>query len=298
MAAASWRLILRRHESVRVGLLFSPVFVLLAFCMVIPLAVMLLYSFWRMAGFTLERSLSLTNYAYILRQGVYLRLTLKALSYGLVVTAVTIALGFPLAYFMARRVTFRKNLIVTAVIMPLYTSDLIRYFAWRTILGTHGVLNSLLLGLGIIRTPIEAFAFSPFAVIVSLVHVYLPFMILAIWVSLEAIDPTLLEAAMDLGANPWRTFWRVILPLSTPGLVAGVLFVFIPVTGEYFGVNLMGGTGGVTITNVIDEQFSSAFNWPLGSAMSFVLLLCIGAMVTLLLGGVSRTSFARHYIRR
>lgn len=298
MTASSWVHALRRHQAWRAGLLFSPTFLLLALCMVIPLAVMLLYSFWRMAGFTLEQSLSLTNYAYIVSQKVYLRLTLKALNYALVVTAITIVLAFPIAYFMAWRVSLRKNLIVTAVILPLYTSDLIRYFAWRTILGSYGVLNNLLLGLGIIQTPIELFAFSPFAVIVSLIHVYLPFMILAIWVSLETINPRLIEAAMDLGANAWRTFWRVILPLAMPGLITGVLFVFIPVTGEYFAVNLMGGTRGVTITNVINEQFSGAFNWPLGSAMSFVLLLSIGALVAILLTGVSRSSAARHTFRR
>ena len=259
---------------------------------------MLLHSFWKAEGVTLTRTLTLDNYLYIFQHKIFLYLTIKALLYGFVVTAITMVLAFPFAYFIAHRVTFRKGLIVTAVILPLYTSDLIRYFAWRTILGTHGILNNLLLAIGIIDDPIKIFAFSPIAVIITLVHVFFPFMTLAIWISLEAIDPILLEGAMDLGASAWRTFRTVVLPLSTPGLIAGVLFVFIPVTGEYFCMNLMGGTTGYTITNVINDQFSSAFDWPLGSALSFVLLIFIGVTIAVLFTAVSRTSFARNYIRR
>ena len=182
--------------------------------------------------------------------------------------------------------------------MPLYTSDLIRYFAWRTILGTHGLMNDCLLSLGIVGEPLQIFAFNPFAVIVSLVHVYLPFMTLAIWVSLESIDQRLIEAAMDLGARPWTAFRSVTLQLSTPGLVAGSLFVFVPVSGEYFSMNLLGGTTGYTITNVINDQFSSAINWPFGASLSFTLLFFVGIFLFLFFMLISRSSFARNYLRR
>jgi spermidine/putrescine transport system permease protein len=221
-------------------------------------------------------------------------LTGKAVAYGFVVTIITMLLAFPVAHFIARRVTFTKALWIHAVIIPLFTSDLIRYFAWRTILGSGGVLNSVLLGTGLAAEPVQAFAYSPTAVVIALVHVYLPFMILAIWASLEAIEPALLDAAMDLGAHPARVFRTVILPLSVPGLVAGSLFVFVPITGEYFAVNMMGGTDGFTITNAINDQFTSAMNWPLGSAMSFVLLFMIGIVVVLFLAAVRQLSMVRY----
>ncbi len=293
-----WRRVWRRNRSLRIAALFSPVLAILGVCMLVPLAVMLLYSLWRVESFSLVREVSLANYAYILHTDIYLRLTAKALLYGLVVTVLTLLIGFPVAWFMARRATIRKNLIITAVLLPLYTSDLIRYFAWRTILGTEGFLNRVLTGIGLLSDPLEVLSFSPVAVVISLVHVYLPFMILAVWVSLEAIDPALIDAAMDLGAGPWRTLRSVVFPLALPGVVAGILFVFIPVTGEFFGVNMMGGTTGFTITNAINDQFASAFDWPLGSALSFVLLVSIGLVIAALLAGASRLAVVRNYLGR
>jgi spermidine/putrescine transport system permease protein len=292
------RQFLYRHVGLRIGLLFLPVLLLLALCMAIPLGVMFVFSFWRVTGFSLTQRFSLDNYIYIAGNAIFLRLILKAVAYGVVVTAITMLLGYPVAYFMARRLSRMKALLLNAIIIPLFTSDLIRYFAWRSILGTNGFLNNAMLALGLAREPIEFLSFSPIAVIISLVHVYLPFMILAIWVSLEVVNPQLIEAAMDLGAKPARTIRTVVLPLSIPGLVAGTLFVFVPVTGEYFGVNIMGGMTGFTITNAINDQFTSALNWPLGSAMSFLLLGCIGVAVALLLMMVIRSSYARNYLTR
>jgi len=290
------RQFLFRHEGLRIGLLFLPVLLLLALCMAIPLGVMFVFSFWRVTGFSLTQQVSLDNYTYIASNAIFLRLILKAVGYGILVTAITMLLGYPVAYFMARRLSRMKALLLNAIIIPLFTSDLIRYFAWRTILGTNGFLNNALLGLHFVREPIEFLSFSPIAVTISLVHVYLPFMILPIWVSLEAVNPQLIEAAMDLGAKPARAIRTVVLPLSIPGLVAGTLFVFVPVTGEYFGVNIMGGTTGFTITNAINDQFSSTLNWPLGSAMSFLLLGCIGVVVATLLMMVIRSPYARNYL--
>ncbi len=278
----------------QIALLFSPVLFLLLVCMAVPLSVMLVYSFWKTEAFSLVKELTSENYLYVLTSLVYMTLTAKAVLYGITVTLVTMVAAFPVAYFLARRVTFGKALWIHAVIIPLFTSDLIRYFAWRTLLGSSGVLNDALLWVGLVEEPVEILAFSPTAVIISLTHVYLPFMILAIWASLEAIDPVLIHAAMDLGARPGRVFRKIILPLALPGLVAGSLFVFVPVTGEYFGVNMMGGTTGFTITNAINDQFTSALNWPLGSAMSFVLLFCIGVVVLLFLAVVRSLTINRY----
>lgn len=278
----------------QVLLLLSPALFLLAICMMLPLSVMLLYSFWKSQSFTLIQELTVSNYAYVLTSRVYMLLTVKAALYGTLVTLITMVLAFPVAYFLARHVTFTKALWLHVIIIPLFTSDLIRYFAWRTILGSGGILNDLLLWAGVVAEPVEFFAYSATAVTISLSHVYLPFMILAIWASLETIDPALVHAAMDLGARSTQVFRKIILPLSLPGLVAGSLFVFVPVTGEYFGVNMMGGTTGFTVTNAINDQFTSAMNWPLGSAMSFVLLLMIGLIVLVFLLFIRNLSVTRH----
>lgn len=282
------------EERWQIVLLLSPVFFLLIVCMAIPLTVMLVYSFWQTQSFTLVKDLTSANYEYVLASSIYMALTGKAIVYGVLVTLITMTLAFPVSYFLARRVTFTKVLWIHAVIIPLFTSDLIRYFAWRTILGSGGVFNDVLLWSGLVSEPVQFLAFGPSAVIISLVHVYLPFMILAIWASLEAIDPALMQAAMDLGARPVQVFRRIILPLSLPGIVAGSLFVFVPVTGEFFGVNMMGGTTGFTITNAINDQFTSALNWPLGSAMSFVLLFSVGLVVLAFLAIVRNLSVTRY----
>jgi spermidine/putrescine transport system permease protein len=284
------------RERWQVAVLLAPVFALLVACMVVPLSIMLLYSFWQSQAFSLVKELSVGNYLYVLGSPVFVGLTGKAVLYGLTVTAITLVIGFPVAYFLARRVTFTKALWIHAIIIPLFTSDLIRYFAWRTILGSSGVLNDVLLWSGLVDEPVRALINGPIAVVISLTHVYLPFMILALWASLEAIDPALIHAAMDLGARPARVFRKVVLPLALPGLVAGSLFVFVPVTGEYFGVNMMGGTTGFTITNAINDQFTSAMNWPLGSAMSFVLLFAIGFVVLAFLAGVRSLAVLRYRI--
>jgi spermidine/putrescine transport system permease protein len=288
----------RRRRGLRIAALFAPMLLILGVCMLGPLSVMLVYSFWRVENFSLVQELSLDNYAYLSESPLYFWLVGKALFYGAVVTIVTLVISVPVAYFMARHVGPHKGLIITAILLPLYTSELIRYFAWRTILGTEGLLNSALLRLGVISESIEMLSFSPLAVIISLSHIYLPFMILAIWVALEALNPALLDAAMDLGARPLRMFRKIVLPLAMPGIIAGVIFVFIPVTGEFFGVNLMGGTTGFTITNAINDQFTSAFNWPLGSALSFMLLLSIGIVVAIFLVFISRLRILRNFAGR
>jgi spermidine/putrescine transport system permease protein len=278
-------------------MLFAPLLVL-GFCMLAPLTLMLVYSFWRVESFSLVQQLSLSNYEYLLGTPIYVWLTAKALLYGIAITTISLLIALPVAYFMARWLTLRKGLVVTAILLPLYTSELIRYFAWRFILGSEGLLNNALLWLGLIAEPITIFSFNPVAVIISLVHVYLPFMILAVWVSLEALDPTLLEAASDLGARPFYAFRKIVVPLALPGIVVGIILVFIPVTGEFFGVNMMGGTTGFTITNAINDQFTSAFNWPLGSALSFMLLLAIGVLIAAFLVAISRLQIARNYVGR
>jgi spermidine/putrescine transport system permease protein len=256
------------------------------------------YSLWRKAGFALSYDITAFNYIWILTHPLYYTLVGKAILYGFVVALATFLLAYPPAYYVTMRVTHYKNAFLIAALIPLYTSDLTRIFAWRSVLGLNGFANQTLLGLGLVDQPLEFLLFSPFSAMVTLIHQYFPFMFLALWVGLETIRRSEIEAAMDLGARWLRSFRRVVFPLSLPGVVAGFLFVFIPVTGEYLAINLMGGPSGISITNVIVEQFGQADNWPLGAALAVMVLLA-GMIVLLVLGALlSRLRSIRMYFQR
>jgi spermidine/putrescine transport system permease protein len=183
------------------------------------------------------------------------------------VTLVTICLAYPMAYFVAFHAR-RKFLWLIALTIPFWTSYLLRVFAWKIILGFNGLINSGLMRLHLIDQPLSFLLYNPFAVVVTLAHAWAAFAILPIYVSLEKIDRSLLEAASDLGDGPLRRFLRIILPLSMPGVVGAALLIFVPTTGDYVTPALVGGTQGSMIANLIQVQFISAGNWPLGAALS------------------------------
>ncbi|MBU2091900.1 MAG: ABC transporter permease, partial [Alphaproteobacteria bacterium] len=165
--------------------------------------------------------------------------------------------------------------------LPFWTSYLLRVFSWKVILGYNGVINSGLMSMGVIAEPLQFLLYNPFSVIVTLAHAWAAFAILPIYVSLEKIDRTLLEAATDLGDGPVRRFFRITLPLSMPGVIAASLLIFIPTVGDYVTPSLVGGTGGVMIANIIQAQFSRANNWPLGSALAISTMLAVTAIACL-----------------
>lgn len=262
-----------------------------------PLITLLAYSFYRMENYRLVASFSLANYQEILTSPLYLVLTGKSLLYAVATCAVTLIVGYPTAQFIAWQAGKWKNFLIMGLLIPLYTGDLIRVYAWRIILGIEGALNTLLLEVGIVDAPIDALLFSPFSVMVSIIYIYLPFMILPIWANLEGMDRSLVEASMDLGARRARTFTKVVLPLTIPGIFAGTMLVFIPVTGEYLSQNLLGGTSGVTIINVITSQFGASYNWPLGSALAWFLLLVVAVFVSAAVYIMIRQPWMRRSIR-
>ncbi len=275
----------KRRANLRAYVLLSPMLALLIFGVVVPLGTFLLYSFWRKAGFEIVQDFTLYNYQFLLGKTIYLRLIGKAILYGFIVCAVTLWLAFPFAYVVATRVKANyKNLVLLTVLVPLYTSDIVRIFAWRSVLGVNGFINQTLMGLGLIAEPIEALLFSPTAALVSLTHVMFPFMFLAVWAGLENMKSSLIESAMDLGAGPLRVIRKVVFPLALPGVLAGFLFVFIPVTGDYVYVNLMGGPGGVTVTKAIVQQFGAANHWPFASTLAVAMLLSM--VFTILMLGI------------
>jgi spermidine/putrescine transport system permease protein len=248
----------------------------------IPLGLVVLVSFWRTADYKIIRQFTLENYSGLF-QPLYISTFLRALRVALVATVMSAVLSYPVAYYLARKVHRFRTLLLLLVILPLWTSYLVRSFAWMLILGTNGIINELLRSVGLIRESLSWLLYSEFAVTVALVHVYMPFMVLPLYAVLEKLDKGLLEAAQDLGASGWRTFWHITFPLSISGLATGCLFVFIPAIASYITPELLGGTRSVMIGSIIAQKFGISFEYPLGSAMALVLMAVILATASLVL---------------
>jgi spermidine/putrescine transport system permease protein len=269
----------RRHPRYRiVTLLTSSLFWLVGFFL-IPLAYLLVVSFARRSPEgTIDWTLGLTNYARAF-QPLYLAVYWRSFWVGLVTTALCAILGFPVAHTLALRVsTQRKSVLLMLIIIPFWTSFLIRTYAWMIILRSEGVVNNTLLALRVIHQPMRLL-YTPLAVMIGLVYGELPFMILPLYAVLQKLDKTLLEAAQDLGASSFQTFLRVTLPLSAPGLVAGSILVFIASVGAFVTPDLLGGARTMMVGNLIQNQFAVARDQPFGSAVAFLLTFVVLAVV-------------------
>jgi len=229
---------------------------------------------WVEASGRLVASLNFSNYASVLSDPLYLRTFLYSLEVAAVSTVLCLLLGYPMAYAIARARPSTRNLLLMLIILPFWTSFLLRVYAWIGLLKSNGVINNALLALGVIDQPLTLL-YTDFAVYVGIVYSYLPFMILPLYANLEKHDLTLLEAAADLGASPFTAFRRITLPLSMPGIVAGCLLVFIPAVGEFVIPSLLGRTDQLMIGTVLSAQFFGARNWPVASAVAIVLLLAL-----------------------
>ena len=244
--------------------------------LLVPYTLLFCYSFWSVsAQQTIVHNWNLQNYVQLLRNPTYLSVLFRSLRIAAAVTLLALLLGYPLAYFLSFHAAKRKDLLYQLVIIPLWASYLVRGYAWKTILGSDGVLNGLLQYLHITRHPVEFFLYSPFAVVLTLTHIYTPFTFLPIYASLEHIPRNLVEASHDLGASPWSTFRRVILPLSLPGVLAGATFAFVLTLGDFLAPLLVGGASGIMISNIVVSLFGAAYNWPLGAAISLCMLLLV-----------------------
>jgi len=271
----------------------GPVLVALVVLCLAPLGVLFVYSFFHVDFVSIVPQVSLRNYAKVLSSGTYRYLIVKALMNGAVIAAITVVIAYPVAFFIAKRIREVKAALLTALLIPLYTGDLVRIFAWRLILGREGVLNSFLIWTGAIDRPIETLLFSPTATTVVLVYDYLPFMVLGLWLAFETLDDHLFEAAADLGAGRATIFLRIVLPLTAPGLVAGALMVFALVVGDFLTPELIGGASGVTVISAIADLFGAAFDWPLGSAIAWTLLAAMVAVVVAVILLLRRTPWGR-----
>jgi spermidine/putrescine transport system permease protein len=236
---------------------------------VVPLAILAVYSFCQRDDIgRIVFSFTWDNYARAFDAG-YLRILVRSLGYAAVTTALCLALGYPAAYYIARRDPSTRQRLLLLVMIPFWTSFLIRTYAWIQILKGHGLLNAVLQSAGLIAAPIE-WLYTPTAVVIGLVYSFLPFMILPIYASAEKLDRDLLEAAQDLGAGPLRVFSRVVIPMTRPGIAAGIVLVFIPAIGMFAVTDLLGGAQVPLIGNVIQNQFLQARNWPFGAALGVV----------------------------
>jgi spermidine/putrescine transport system permease protein len=271
----------RRSEGARGIVLLSPTMFVMLTALAAPLALLALYSFWSQAGYALDTHFSLSQYQVSFGRAGYRALFLRSLEISALVTLITVLLAYPMAYFVAFRVETSKFVWLVLLTIPFWTSYLLRVFAWKVILGYNGVINSGLMSLGLIDRPLEFLLYNPTAVVVTLAHAWAPFAILPIYVSLEKIDRSLLEAAADLGDGAVRRFFRITLPLSLPGVIAAAVIIFVPTTGDYVTPSLVGGSNGVMIANIIEVQFDKVGNWPLGAALAMASMAAVG-LVTLI----------------
>ena len=220
----------------------------------------------------LQLDLTTESYGRFFSDFIYTALFLKSFAYATITTIVCLVIAYPLAMLIARSSKKHRDLLVLLVILPFWSNFLIRVYAWMIILGPQSVfVMALNHALGLFGLGPVTLLYTPFAVIVGLVYVHLPFMVLPLYANLEKHDPALLDAAQDLGANAWRRFWRVTFPLSLPGVYAGAALVFIPALGIFAIPDILGGTEGIMIGNVIKQQFLDSRDWPFGSVLSMVL---------------------------
>jgi|TARA_B110000114_G_scaffold163693_1_gene182702 putrescine transport system permease protein len=228
----------------------------------------------------LTLSLNLGNYAYLFTDDLYIRAYLSSIRIAAIATVICLLVAYPIAYVIARAEPATRNALLMLVILPSWTSFLIRIYAWVGILKNNGLINNFLMWLGIIDEPI-AMLNTEFAVYVGIVYAYLPFMVLPLYTNLMKLDNSLLEAAADLGAAPWKVFMTVTLPLSKAGMIAGSMLVFIPAVGEFIIPDMLGGADTLMIGKVLWQEFFNNRDWPVASAVAIVMLLLLLLPITL-----------------
>lgn len=281
-----------RSEKLRGYALLSPTMLIMAIGIIAPVVILAVISFWTRDGFDFNTEMSLSNYQDAADKPIYGAFLLRSFQMSGLATIATVLLCYPMAYYVAFHVHRYKMLWIILMTLPFWTSYLLRVFAWKVILGYEGVINSALISTGMIEKPLEFLLYSQTAVIITLAHAWAAFAILPLYVSLEKIDRSLLEAATDLGDGPVRRFLRVTLPLSLPGVISATFLIFIPTTGDFITPALLGGPDGQMIGSLIQLQFGAVNNWPMGAALSIILMLWI-ALVALVFLFITRMVRAR-----
>jgi spermidine/putrescine transport system permease protein len=261
------------YSRVYKAIVSAPPLLWVSFFLLLPYALMFAHSFWTVRDGMLVHEWNLRNYHTLLSNPVYVGVLFRTMRIAASVMLFSLLLGYPLAYYLSFHAGPRKELLYQLVIVPLWVSYLVRGYAWKTILGSDGVLNGFLQYLHITHEPVGYLLYSPFAVVLMLTHIYTPFVFLPIYAALEHIPRPLVEASQDLGANSRSTFLRVILPLSMPGLLAGATFAFVLSLGDFLAPLLVGGPSGTMIANIVQSLFGAAYDWPLGASISVCILM-------------------------
>jgi spermidine/putrescine transport system permease protein len=254
--------------------------------LVVPLIALFVISFWERTSWNLIPAFTLSNYLKIFSKSIYYSLMLRSILMGFIIAVVCVILSYPLAYALTFRFTKRQDVVLYLILISLFSSYLVRIYAWKTILGKFGLINQILSYLHIIKEPLEFLLYSRIAVIVTLVFIFTPFTLLPIYSSLQNVSKDVIEAAKDLGANNLNTLYKITIPLSMPGIIAGFIFTFLLSTGDYVTPQLVGGTSGMMIGKVIADQFGIVYDWPFGSAIAyfliFVMIFVVLVFITIL----------------
>jgi spermidine/putrescine transport system permease protein len=279
---------LRRRQGRALAL--GPITVWYLLFFLVPLALMLRYSFAFTEQARIEFVWTLDNYRTIFQDSIYPRLLWRSLRLSLTVTAIALVVGYPAAWALARVPEHHKPKLLALLIVPWWASYIVRIFGMRMGFGNAGIINTSLQWAGVTDRPLEFFQYNFFAVAITEVNLYLPLMIIPIYMSVERMDMQVVQAAYSLGARPARTFLRVILPLSLPGVLTGCIFVFLPVTGTFIVPALVGGPNDIVYGNLIASQFGESYNWPLGSALAISLLVLLIVFLRVMTAGARRAS--------
>jgi len=282
-AGSIWAGAFTRSEALRGWTLLSPTVVVMVAGLAAPLAIMLLYSFWKQDGYVVDTTLTAHNYTYALER--YRPIFVRSLWISGLVTLFTVLAAYPIAYYVAFHVKRGKFIWLILLTIPFWTSYLLRIFAWRIILANEGVINGTLVGSGLIDEPIRWLLFSDTAIIITMAHAWAAFAILPIYVSLEKVDRTLLEAAADLGDGPVRSFWRITFPLSLPGVISAIVLIFVPTIGDYVTPILVGGPKNAMIAGIIYAAFK-ANDWPLAAAAAILSMLFVAIVAVFLIQAI------------
>jgi spermidine/putrescine transport system permease protein len=292
--------LLRRSDTASGYALLSPTLLVMLLGLAAPVILLVLYSFWTQLpleqGGGVDTAPTFDRYREVLgrEDQFYWDVFWRTMGISSVVTLTTVLLAYPIAYYVAFHVKRYKFIWLILLTIPFWTSYLLRAFSWKIILGFNGVINSGLTNIGVIQEPLEFLLYSPTAVVLTLTHAYAAFAILPIYVSLEKIDRTLLEAGADLGDGPVMRFLRITLPLSMPGVIAAALLIFVPVSGDYVTPSLVGGPDGQMIGTIIQTQFLKLNDWPLGAALALSAMAGVAILVMLF---SSAMQFATRQIR-
>ena len=268
-----------KNVVIGVPLTFLLIFFLLPFLVVFKISVsemdnVVFKDLFVWADGVLQLKLKLGNYLFIALDDLYFQTYLSSLKFAAATTLICLAIAYPFAYFMARSPADKRPALLMLVMLPFWTSFLLRVYAWKMLLADSGVFNNVALAMGLLAEPVKMMN-TPFSLVLGMVYTYVPFMILPLYANLVKMDLSLLEAALDLGATPWQAFWRITVPLSKSGIIAGSMLVFIPCVGEFVIPELLGGPQTLMIGRVLWDEFFSNNDWPMAATVAVVMVLLI-----------------------